>query len=77
MSNFAPKARGCFSAAVGLGPEDTARFIELHDHYAAAGMQPMSAAVKAANDLVAEIEDEARVLRAQVQGFTASSTSSS
>ena len=69
MSNFAPKTRGCVSAAVGLGPEDTARFIELHDSYVVAGMEPMPAAVKAANDLVAEIEDEAKSLSAQVEGL--------
>lgn len=53
------KARACASAATGLGPEDSARFLELHDSYAEANLDPKAAAQRAAADLVAEITSEA------------------
>ena len=63
---LAPRARACVSAAVGLGPEDTARFIELHDGFVAAGRPTMDAARNAADVLVAEIRAEAGDLTALV-----------
>jgi hypothetical protein len=59
MTKLAPRASACAAAATGLGPEDTARFLELHDSYSDAGLAPMDAARKAAADLVAEIKSEA------------------
>lgn len=69
MRKLAPRARGCAAAATGLGPEDTSRFIELHDTYAEAGMEPMDAARKAAADLVAEIKAEAADLTKLIGGL--------
>ena len=57
-----PKSRACFVAASNLGPEDTARFLELHEQYTKAGASPTEAAKTAAADLVAEIEQEAKDL---------------
>jgi hypothetical protein len=56
------KPRACFAAATNLGPEDTARFLELHAQYTKAGADPTAAAKSAAQDLIAEIEQEAKEL---------------
>lgn len=53
------RSRACFSAATNLGPEDTSRFLELHDQYAKAGASETDAAKSAANDLLSEIRSEA------------------
>lgn len=71
MSNLAPRVRACAAAATGLGPEDTARFLELHDGYIGAGMKPMQAARQAANDLLAELRKEAQEMSAMLDAAPA------
>ena len=62
MSAYSIKTRGCLSAAIGLGPEDTSRFNALHDGYIEAGMAAQQAARQAAADLAGEIVAEAKAL---------------
>ena len=59
MTKLSSKASGCVEAAIGLGPEDTSRIMELHQLYADAGLSSDQAIRKAANDLVAELQEEA------------------
>ena len=60
MAKMAPRASNCFNAAKNLGPEDTTRFLELHETYAS--LPPMDAARSAAEDLLREIHVEAKEL---------------
>ena len=64
-----PKVRNCFEAAVGLGPEDTARFVAQFEQYKAAGASPEDAGRSAAADLLADIAAEAKEIGELIGGM--------
>jgi Large polyvalent protein associated domain 38/Large polyvalent protein-associated domain 5/ADP-Ribosyltransferase in polyvalent proteins/Large polyvalent protein-associated domain 1 len=70
MTTLGPKATLCLKAATNLGPEDTARFVELFDTYSAAGLSQGQAAQRAASDLVAEIRSEGESLLQSLGALT-------
>jgi hypothetical protein len=71
MTKLGSKSSGCVEAAIGLGPEDTSRLMELHQLYADAGLTSDAALRKAANDLVAELNEEATDITKAVQALMA------
>ena len=64
-----PKVRNCFEAAVGLGSEDTARFVAQFEQYKAAGASPEDSARSAAADLLADIAAEAKEIGELIGGM--------